>query len=363
MRHGRPSRLARVRALTVVGVRAGALVLLLAGAWSLYVASAASASTTNGTATIADPTDVALASGGSATNFTVTLPDQAACSGDSATGGYRVFSYMVPRGTSPSTISFSTGDPSTGYGFFSSTGTLYESVNTATTTGQIIGIPVFEWGPAVVSYGLLTASASEPALLYTGGTSGVWEAGIACANSSGTVTDWWNTEITFTSSTSDPDKFVWSAVPGPPGSTTSGSTTTTTTGSTSGSTTTTTTGSTSGSTTTTTTGSTSGSTTTTTSGSTSGSTTTTTSGSTSGSTTTTTVAAATQSGSSTDGDATSNGDPSATDPSPGTLASTGAPIVRDVAMGLLCIGLGLILLGWSAKSRWARAALPVGVWR
>jgi hypothetical protein len=37
--------------------------------------------------------------------------------------------------------------------------------------------------------------------------------------------------------------------------------------------------------------------------------------------------------------------------------------VRDVAVGLLCIGLGLILMGWSAKSRWARAALPIGVWR
>jgi hypothetical protein len=37
--------------------------------------------------------------------------------------------------------------------------------------------------------------------------------------------------------------------------------------------------------------------------------------------------------------------------------------VRDVALGLLCIGLGLILMGWSAKSRWARAALPMGAWR
>jgi hypothetical protein len=168
------------------------------------------ASTTNGTATIADPADNPLASGGSATSFTVTLPAQAACTGDTASDGYHVFSYLVPQGTSPGSVTFTGGTPSTGYGFFSSTATLYGPGNTAPTTGQVIGIPDFEWGPAVEDYSLL------PALLYDGGTSGVWEAGIACANSSGTVTDWWNTEITFTSSTSDPDGFVWAAVPGLP---------------------------------------------------------------------------------------------------------------------------------------------------
>jgi hypothetical protein len=168
------------------------------------------ASTLNGTATIADPTDSPLASGGSATSFTVTLPAQAACTGDTASSGYHVFSYLVPQGTSPTAVSFTSGDPSTGYGFFSSIGTYYGPANTATTTGQIIGIPDFEWGPAVENYSLLST------LLYNGGTSGVWEAGIACANSSGVVTDYWNTEITFTASQSDPDGFVWADVPGLP---------------------------------------------------------------------------------------------------------------------------------------------------
>jgi hypothetical protein len=168
------------------------------------------ASTLNGTATITDPADNPLASGGSGTSFTVTLPAQAACTGDSASGGYHVFSYLVPQGTSPTSVNFSTEDPSTGFGFFSSSGTYYGAANTAVTTGQIIGIPDFEWGPAVVSDSLL------PTLLYNGGTSGVWEAGIACANSSGVVTDYWNTEITFTASQSDPDGFVWADVPGLP---------------------------------------------------------------------------------------------------------------------------------------------------
>jgi hypothetical protein len=317
--------------LTVVGVRGGAMVLLMAGAWSLYLATAASASTLNGSATITDPANNPLASGGSATSFTVSLPAQAACTGDTASGGYHVFSYLVPQGTSPTSVSFSTEDPSTGYGFFSSSGTYYGAANTAVTTGQIIGIPEFQWGPAVQSDSLLST-------LLAGG--GVWEAGIACANSSGVVTDYWNTEITFTASSSDPGGFVWA--------TTAATTTTTAPG--------TTTSTAPGSTTTTALG-----TTTTTA---LGSTTTTALGSTTstalGSTTSTTLGAATQSGSSTSGDSTSGVDPST---SPGTLASTGAPIVRDLALGLLCVGLGLILLGWSARSRWARAALPISMWR
>jgi len=199
-----------------VAVRAA----MTGGVLALCAAPAtAFASTTNGTATITDPADNPLASGGSGTSFTVTLPAQAACTGDTASDGYHVFSYLIPQGSSPTSVNFSSGDPSTGYGFFSSIGTYYGSANTASTTGEIIGIPDFEWGPAVESYNL------KSALLYDGGTSGVWEAGIACANSSGTVTDWWNTEITFTSSESDPDGFVWADVPGLPSDTPEAATT------------------------------------------------------------------------------------------------------------------------------------------
>lgn len=193
------------------------IVLRTAPAVGLLVLCAApanaSASTLGGTATITDTSGNTLASGGSTTLFSVSLPAQAACSGDTASDGYHVFSYLVPQGTSPTTVSFSSGDPSTGYGFFSSTGTYYGAANTAPTTGDVISIPDFEWGPAVTNYSLLSA------LLYNGGTSGVWEGGIACANSSGAVTDYWNTEITFTASQSDPGGFVWAAVPGVPSST------------------------------------------------------------------------------------------------------------------------------------------------
>ena len=105
---------------------------------------------------------------------------------------------------------FTTGFPSRYYGLVTSTGKYYGAVNTAIGTGQIISIPNdLEFAP------LLSKGVSLDTLLYAdGNTDGVWEAGIACANSSGAVTDYWNTEVTFTASGTDPNGFVWSDTPG-----------------------------------------------------------------------------------------------------------------------------------------------------
>jgi hypothetical protein len=179
----------------------------------------ASASTVNGVATIANPsTDAFLASGGSNTEFTLTLPPSAHCDGDTATDNYHVWSYLVEEGTSISGLTFSETHepvpPSSGLGLFDSIPQYYGPENTAITTGQIIGIPTdFEWGVVAADDPSIV-----PELLYSGGTSGVWEGGLACANGAGTLTDNWNTEITFTKNTGDPNGFVWSAVPGPHGS-------------------------------------------------------------------------------------------------------------------------------------------------
>jgi hypothetical protein len=172
--------------------------------------SPVSAATLNAVATIANAnTDAPLASGGSKTPFTVTLPPSAACSGDTASDGYHVYSYLVPKGTNVSSVTF-IETPSTGYGFVNNIGTYYGAANTAATTGQVISIPNnFQWAPLVADDGVPLSQ-----LLYTGGTSGIWEAGLACANSSHTLTDNWNTEITFKASSTDATGFVWSAVPG-----------------------------------------------------------------------------------------------------------------------------------------------------
>ena len=299
----------------------------------------AGASTLNGVAVIAEPgLTTPLTQGGSTTQFTVALPAQAACTGDTASDGYHVYSYLVPEGTNLSSLTF-IGHPSTGYGLYENTPKYWGAQNTAPVTGQIIGIPNnFEW-----------ASANIPlaTLLFTGtgsSATGVWEAGIACANSSGALTDNWNIEVTFAASSGDADGFTWSTGGTPPPTTTTTTTTSSTT------TTTAPTG-----TTTTTTGA--GATTTTTDAGSATTTTTIASG----------VAAASTTDSSTGGgaDGTSAGT-DATDPTTATsqnLPYTGFHTVKGLGVGLLGIGLGFMLLGWGYRkkirpARLARRSTP-----
>lgn len=296
----------------IVGMRSGAGVFLLVGAWSLYAAisaPSASAATLDATATLTNPiNNQALTSGGSTTPFTVVLtPAPADCSGDTATDGYEVFSYLLPEATVITSDSFSGGSPTEGLGFVDGNG-YYGSATTAPTTGQIINIPSdFEWAD------LLTLG--ETAAELDNGSSAVWNAGIACANSSGAMTDYWNTQVTFTAAANDPHGFTWTAGAGTGGGTTTTTTTTTTAPTTPNATTT------------------------------SPTTTTITS---SGGATTTTAAGSTASSGSSDS---SGSDGSASPTSSGSLAFTGAFITRSLAIGLLCVGFGLILLGLSVKVR------------
>jgi hypothetical protein len=200
---------------TIVAVALAALTAVA----TLAVAgvNSASASTLNGIATTALPSnDTYLASGGSNTLFTVALPPSAACTGDTAHDGYHVWSYLVKQSESIAATTFSAATgPSQGFGLYESDLNYYGPINTAQNTGEIIQIPNdFSWGAGVAG-GSFTAAD----LLYTGGSSGIWEAGLACANSTGVLTDNWNTEVTFTQSGTDPNGFTWSAVPGPSGST------------------------------------------------------------------------------------------------------------------------------------------------
>jgi hypothetical protein len=197
-------------------IKAGAAVLVV-GAMALsgltLATTQALASVTGAVATLANPSSLQpLESGSSTTSFTVTLPANAACAGDTASGGYHVYSYLIPRHTDPSSVTF-VNFPSAGYGLVDNTGTYYGRANTAITTGQVVGIPNdFQWGPLVTTDG---GSVTLSQLLYSG-SSGVWEGGLACANSGGAVTNYWNTEVTFTASSGDPNGFTWAATPGGP---------------------------------------------------------------------------------------------------------------------------------------------------
>ena len=189
----------------------GTVAALLVGTQGMAGAGAA---TLGGTATIADPAAALapLASGGSAKLFSITLPDQAACSGDTQNGGYHVFSFLVHSGTDVTSVTFN-AHPSAGVGIFDATGKYYGPANTAPTTGQVINIPTnFQWSEVTDPSGFGLAIGD---LLYSG-TTGSWDAGLVCADTNGNVTDYWTTPITFTASNSDANGFTWAAVPGVP---------------------------------------------------------------------------------------------------------------------------------------------------
>jgi hypothetical protein len=184
-------------------VAAGSLALLVAGA-----AGAAGAVSLGGAATIAPPGATAttpLMSGGSATLFTVALPPSAACSGDTEHAGYHVYSYLVKSGTDLADVRF-TDLPSVGYGIVTNGGRYYGPVNTAIRTGQIVEIPNdFAWAHLVQGGG---GNLPLSQLLYAG-SSGAWETGLACANTHGTLSNDWNTEVTFLANSADRAGFVW----------------------------------------------------------------------------------------------------------------------------------------------------------
>ena len=112
-----------------------------------------------------------------------------------------MYSYLVPEGVSPTDVSFKTGIPSKWFGYIAD-GAYFGAINTAEGTGQIVGLPTsFTW------------SRLTPTDLFAKGAhTATWEGGIACADTHGVVTDYWNSELVFTADSSDPGGFTWKAV-------------------------------------------------------------------------------------------------------------------------------------------------------
>jgi hypothetical protein len=167
--------------------------------------SVAGAAVTASTEVITQPGQLTpLNSGGSATTYGVLLPSGASCPGDTAHDGYHVFSYLVPEGVSPTAVSFKTGDPSKFYGYIAN-GAYFGAVNTALDTGAVAALPeAFTW-----------SRLTPEELFAKGTTSATWEGGIACADVHGHVTDYWNSQIVFTASTTDHGGFTWRVIQTP----------------------------------------------------------------------------------------------------------------------------------------------------
>jgi hypothetical protein len=167
--------------------------------------SVAGATVTAGTAIITQPGQTKpLNSGGSATEYGVELPAGASCPGDTAHDGYRVFSYLIPKGISLPTLTVRgevpfRGEPGHPYFGYIAYGSYYGDINTDLNTGEVPTLPLeFTW------------SRLTPADLFKNGErSAVWNGGIACTTAVGVVTNYWNTEIEFTASSTDPGGFTW----------------------------------------------------------------------------------------------------------------------------------------------------------
>lgn len=153
-------------------------------------------------------------SGSSSTQFDLTLPGTAKCSGDTASGGYHVYSYAVPASVNPQTLNFSSGAPNTGAVLIGADGTPYVNNATGVQTGTVQALPHFNWSPYVGDFG--TGDDLFP---------GTWNVGIACASPSGPIDipgdgdanqnggfNYWNYQITFTAVGTAGD-FSWQVVP------------------------------------------------------------------------------------------------------------------------------------------------------
>jgi hypothetical protein len=300
--------------------------------------SAATGPTDLGAPTFFDSTQSAvITGGGSATEFTLGLPSApgslgAACPGDTSNDGYQVWSYLTfdngTNGGAPATLALSVSGgsfatppaayaseppvPAAPLANFSGQGEAWGGPSdpevTAVDTGLVINLPIFGFAPFYTGDFATSESAavSQQQDLFPG----TWDMGIACTKpGSPTPAVYWNAQVIFTASSTDPNGFTWkvAAASPPPTTTTTTSTTSTTLPSDTSSTTTSTIP---------------------------GGTTT---------TTTTTVGTGTNTGSSGAG---GSGDPGTggTGTADPTLAATGAHVQREVAIGLLLLLVGVRLI-------------------
>ena len=214
---------------------AGSAVVLAVSAWATWSPSFLGAvAPIAGEAQVVGPegtegSGVPLESGGGTTAFSIGLPAGAACTGDSAGGGYRIQSYMVPAAVDPATLKFNANGPTPSgvdvdfsQPLFDTIGTPYVQALTAIADtpggpGLILSIPGFNF--AVFSPGHILP--------------GVYNLGIACTlgppEEEDQLEKYWNTQMTFTEDAGDPVGVTWLTTTTIPPTTIPPTTTTTTT--------------------------------------------------------------------------------------------------------------------------------------
>lgn len=157
-----------------------------------------------------------LVRGGSATEFSFALPDGAACPGDSATGNWRVQSFLVPASDDPGTFTYQSTKPA-GEGRWA----LYP-LDTRSYINRLTAVANDEGGP-----GILDERPIFNFVLFPPGSlpDGTYRAGFACTLWNETYR-YWDTQIVITNTASDePAQLAWevAGTDGHPGSSSSSS--------------------------------------------------------------------------------------------------------------------------------------------
>jgi hypothetical protein len=188
---------------------------LAAGGLSLLVASPAFAATAEPGAQIVNPVNQQPLTGqnSSTTPFEILLPNgNSSCTGNTASNGFLVDSYladnsMVPN---PGTIVYQGANGPTETNVFplieQGGSPSYEGVNTTSTGGVFLPVPTFDW---TAYFGNFGSSSTSGLPIYPG----TFNLGISCATSTGAADNFWNVQIQFAASTTDPNQFTWTVVP------------------------------------------------------------------------------------------------------------------------------------------------------
>jgi hypothetical protein len=121
----------------------GGVTVIAASSGAMLISPAALQAAPPGTPPVA-PAVVTPATGTASTAFSLTIPNGAACPGDSASAGYRWSTFITPSSIDAATLTFDSNGPVAQAGeftfpLFTPAGTPVTAKNTAPTTGVIVG--------------------------------------------------------------------------------------------------------------------------------------------------------------------------------------------------------------------------------
>lgn len=159
-----------------------------------------------GSATVVAPGGDALDEGGSSTPFTLELPAEAACPGDSANDDYRIQSFVVPAGVDPGGLTYESTKPA-GEGLWA----LYAVTSDPFVQG-LTAIAPQAGGP-----GLIDQVPTFDFVVFPPGSfvEGRHHIGIACTLYNETVR-YWDADIVLTDTPTDvPAQLTWEALVAP----------------------------------------------------------------------------------------------------------------------------------------------------